>query len=79
MVLKKKKKASPYSYSSDYSLTFGLSQDSNKFYNLELIWHVILSLLIYEFTFFSLCHLFVEEIRLSCGIFHILNLMIASL
>ena len=45
-------------------LTFGLSQDSNKFHTLQLIWYVILSLLIYEFACFSSCHLFVDKIRL---------------
>ena len=59
-----KKITNPYSYPSDCFLTFGLSQDSNKFCTLRLIWYVILSLLIYEFTCFSLCHLFVNKSRL---------------
>ena len=59
-----KKITNPYSYPSDCFLTFGLSQDSNRFCTLRLIWYVILSLLIYEFTCFSLCHLFVNKSRL---------------
>lgn len=61
--------------------TFDLSQDSNKFHILQLIDISLKSLLIYEFTFFfSLCHLFVEELRyLSGGICHILRLMITFL
>ena len=59
-----KKITNPYSYPSDCFLTFGLSQDSNRFCTLRLIWYVILSLLIYEFTCFSLCHVFVNKSRL---------------
>ena len=72
-----KKITNPYSYSSDCFLAFGLSQDSNKFCTLWLIWYVILSLLIYEFTCFSLCHLFVNKKAdyLSYGVVHILNFL----